>query len=79
MAGIRISTVWSIGVATLATLIGAGGLGDLIMQALRTTDMVLLLAGTVPAALLAVLSENLLGWVEKWLTPKGMRTSIPNE
>jgi osmoprotectant transport system permease protein len=79
MAGIRISTVWSIGVATLATLIGAGGLGDLIMQALRTTDMVLLLAGTIPAALLAVLFENLLGWVEKWLTPKGMRTSTPNK
>lgn len=73
MAGIRISTVWTIGVATLCTLIGAGGLGDLIMRGLRTIQMDYLLAGTVPAALLAIVFDWTLARLERWLTPEGMR------
>jgi len=73
MAGIRISTVWTIGVATLCALIGAGGLGNLIMRGLRSIQMDYLIAGTVPAALLAVCLDTLLAGLERWLTPPGLR------
>lgn len=74
MAGIRISTVWTIGVATLCGLIGAGGLGDLIIKGLRSIRPDYLLAGTIPAAALALIFDWILGLVEKWLTPEGLRT-----
>jgi len=69
MAGIRISTVWTIGVATLCGLIGAGGLGDLIIKGLRSIQMDYLIAGTVPAGLLAILFDTILAWLERWLSP----------
>jgi len=72
MAGIRISCVWTIGVATLCGLIGAGGLGDLILKGLRSIQMDYLLAGTVPAALLALLFDWVLARLERGLTPKGL-------
>lgn len=74
MTGIRISTVWTIGVATLCGLIGAGGLGDLIIKGLRSIRTDYLLAGTLPAAALALIFDWILGVVEKWLTPEGLRT-----
>ena len=73
MAGIRISTVWTIGVAALGGLIGAGGLGDLIMNGLKNYDIMYLLAGSIPASLMAILAEWLLGRVENWLTPPGVQ------
>jgi osmoprotectant transport system permease protein len=73
MAGIRISTVWTIGIATLCGLIGAGGLGDLIIKGLRSIQMDYLLAGTVPAAALALMFDWILSGLEKWLTPEGLR------
>jgi len=73
MAGISISTVWTIGTATLCALIGAGGLGDLILKGLRSIQVDYLLAGTVPAALLALIFDCALARVEKWLTPEGIR------
>ncbi|MBL7187181.1 MAG: ABC transporter permease [Phycisphaerae bacterium] len=73
MAGIRISTVWTIGVATLCALIGAGGLGDLIIKGLRSIQPDYLLAGTLPAAALALVLDWILGLIEKWLTPEGLR------
>lgn len=73
MAGVRISTVWTIGVATLTALIGAGGLGDLIIQGLQTVSLKHLFAGMVPAALLAVVLDTLLGQLENWLTPAGVK------
>jgi len=75
MAGIRIATVWTIGIATLCTLIGAGGLGDLIMRGLRSIQMDYLVAGTVPAAILALLFDWALGGLERWLTPEGIRAA----
>jgi len=72
MTGIRIATVWTIGVATLCGLIGAGGLGDLIIKGLRSIQLDYLLAGTLPAAAMAILFDWLLSQLEKWLTPKGM-------
>jgi len=78
MTGIRISTVWTIGVATLCALIGAGGLGDLIIRGLRSMRMDYLLAGTIPAALLALLFDWLLGKLESWLTPEGLKVQTNN-
>jgi osmoprotectant transport system permease protein len=74
MAGIRTATVMLIGVATLASLVGAGGLGDLIFRGISTVNTELILAGTVPSALLALLFDFILGRMEKAVTPKGMRT-----
>jgi osmoprotectant transport system permease protein len=79
MAGIRISTVWTIGIATLCGLIGAGGLGDLIMKGLRSIQIDYLLAGTLPAAILALIFDGILSRLEKWLTPEGLRSTIDSE
>lgn len=70
MAGIRTATVLSISVATLAALIGAGGLGDLIFQGIVMADRNLLLSGSIPTAVLAIGADLLLGWVEKHLGKK---------
>lgn len=73
MAGIRTSTVISVGVATLAALIGAGGLGEFIFRGLRTINYKLMLAGAIPAAMLALILDFFLGQSENFLTPKGLR------
>lgn len=72
MAGIRTSAVISIGVATLAAFIGAGGLGDPIVTGLQLNDTGLVLSGAVPAAILAVLVDTVLGWLERRLVPRGL-------
>ncbi len=69
MGGIRTATVWTIGMATLAALAGGGGLGNLIMIGLRSIRLDYLLAGTLPAATLALVFDTLLGWLERWLSP----------
>lgn len=71
MAGIRTATVLSISVATLAALIGAGGLGDLIFQGIVMADRDLLLAGSIPTALLAIAADIVLGGVERKLKRGG--------
>ncbi|MFO7903939.1 MAG: ABC transporter permease [Pirellulaceae bacterium] len=73
MAGVRISTVWTIGVATLVSLVGAGGLGDMIFKGLANYRMDLILAGAIPAALLALFLDWLLGLLESWLSPPGLK------
>jgi osmoprotectant transport system permease protein len=73
MAGVRISAVWTIGIATLCGLIGAGGLGDLILIGLRSNQFDYLLAGTLPAAILALIFDGLMSILELWLTPAGLR------
>jgi osmoprotectant transport system permease protein len=65
LAGVRIATVVSIGLATIAAAIGAGGLGVLIYRGIAIVDNRLILAGAVPAALLALAADGLLGWVER--------------
>lgn len=69
MAGIRTSTVIAIGVATLAAFVGAGGLGEPILQGLYMNDTELVLSGAIPAALLAILADLGLGRLERALTP----------
>lgn len=73
MAGIRTATVMVIGVATLASLVGAGGLGDLIFRGISTVNMELILAGTIPAAVLALLFDYVLARMEKAVTPRGVK------
>ena len=65
LAGIRVATVATIGTATIAAAIGAGGLGDLIFRGVASLDSVLILAGAVPAAVIALLSDGGLGWIER--------------
>ena len=67
LAGIRTATVTCVGVATIAAAIGAGGLGELIFRGVASVDNGLVLAGAVPAALLALCADGLLGWFEKRL------------
>ena len=68
VSGIRTSLVWTIGMATLTSLIGSGGLGDLIMQGLKSVNFELILAGTLPAAFLAISLDYLTLSMGKWLT-----------
>jgi osmoprotectant transport system permease protein len=75
MAGIRTATVLTVGIATLATFVGAGGLGDVIYRGLQSYNNSLVLAGALPVALLAISFDLLLKWVEKKATPKGMKTT----
>lgn len=72
-AGIRTATVMTIGVATLASFIGAGGLGDLILRGISMVDTGVILAGAIPAAVLAILFDLLLAWIDRMATPKGLR------
>ncbi len=65
LAGLRTATVTCVGVATIAAAIGAGGLGELIFRGVASVDNGLVLAGAVPAALLALVADGVLGWVEK--------------
>ena len=74
MAGIRTATVLTVGIATLATFVGAGGLGDVIYRGLQSYNNSLVLAGALPVALLAILFDLVLKWIEKKATPKGMNT-----
>lgn len=67
IAGLRVATVISIGTATIAAAIGAGGLGTYIFRGLRMNDNTLVLAGALPAALMALAADFSLGWFEKWL------------
>lgn len=64
IAGIRIAIVMAVGIATLAALIGAGGLGDYITQGLALNDHRLILLGAIPAALLALLCDRLVSVIE---------------
>lgn len=72
MAGIRTATVLTVGIATLATFVGAGGLGDVIYRGLQTYNNSLVLAGALPVALLAIIFDYVLKLVEKGVTPKGL-------
>ena len=67
LAGLRTATVTCVGVATIAAAIGAGGLGELIFRGVASVDNGLVLAGAIPAALLALLADGALGWIEKRL------------
>ena len=69
LAGLRIATVTTIGTATIAAAIGGGGLGVFIFRGLASVDTTLLLAGAVPAAMLALAADRGLEWIEHKLSP----------
>jgi osmoprotectant transport system permease protein len=64
-AGLRTATVTCVGVATIAAAVGAGGLGELIFRGVASVDNRLVLAGAIPAALLALIADALLGLLER--------------
>ena len=72
-AGIRISAVQIVATAALAGLVGAGGLGVLVVSGLANSKTDVLLAGAIPIALLAVLTEVLFSGLSRFLTPRGLR------
>jgi osmoprotectant transport system permease protein len=69
LAGIRIATVLTIGIATIAAAVGAGGLGEFIFRGLAMVNDQLILAGAIPAALLALGADFILGVLERRLRP----------
>jgi osmoprotectant transport system permease protein len=69
LAGIRIATVLTIGIATIAAAVGAGGLGEFIFRGLAMVNDRLILAGAIPAALLALAADFVLGALERRLRP----------
>jgi osmoprotectant transport system permease protein len=68
IAGVRVATVISVGLATIAAAIGAGGLGEYIFRGLAMVNNSVILAGAVPAAFLALVADFTLGWLQKLLT-----------
>ena len=69
-SGVRVAVVISVGLATIAAAIGAGGLGEFIFRGLAMVNTQLILAGAVPAAILALSADLSLGWVERRLRPQ---------
>ncbi len=68
LAGLRTATVTCVGIATIAAAVGAGGLGELIFEGVASVDNRLVLAGAIPAALLALAFDGVLGLLERWMT-----------
>ncbi len=73
MAGVRISAVTAVGLMTMAAFIGAGGLGFLVFSGIRTVNNSQILAGAIPACILALLVDFLIGLVEKLVTPLSLQ------
>jgi osmoprotectant transport system permease protein len=69
IAGVRVATVISVGLATMAGMSGAGGLGEYIYRGLSMVNNQVILAGAIPAAALALLADVTLGWLERRLSP----------
>jgi len=74
MTGIRLSAIYVIAWATLASYIGAGGLGDLIFSGLSLFQPSLIIGGTIPVILLSLIVDYLLGRLENYLTPRQKRS-----
>jgi osmoprotectant transport system permease protein len=73
LAGLRNSIVLTIGIATIAALIGAGGLGVPIFRGLRNARMDLVIVGGFFVSVLALLADGFMAALERWITPRGLR------
>lgn len=73
LAGVKTAAIWTVGTATLAAFIGGGGYGTLIVRGLALDDVTTILAGAVPAALMALLFHGLFELVDRVLIPRGLR------
>jgi osmoprotectant transport system permease protein len=76
LAGIKTSAVINVGTATLAALIGAGGLGEPIISGLNLNDHATILEGAIPAAILALLVQFVFDFLERFLIPKGLQVEV---
>ena len=70
LSGVRVAVVISVGLATIAAAIGAGGLGEFIFRGLAMVDNNVILAGAIPAAILALTADVGVGWLERRLQPR---------
>lgn len=75
LAGVRIAIVISVGVATIAAAIGAGGLGEFIFRGVAMVNNTLILAGAIPAALMALAADYLIGRLERRFAPDPSHTA----
>ncbi|HZR24785.1 MAG TPA: ABC transporter permease/substrate-binding protein [Vicinamibacterales bacterium] len=75
VAGVRVAAVVGVGSATIAAAIGAGGLGEYIYRGLSMVDTTVILAGAIPAAILAIAVDLLLLWIERQLSTRRRRSS----
>jgi osmoprotectant transport system permease protein len=73
LAGIKIAAVINVGTATLGALIGAGGYGETILTGIRLDNIGLILEGAIPAAVMAILVQELFEWIERYIVPRGLR------
>jgi len=79
LAGIKTSAVINVGTATIAALIGAGGLGELIVSGLSLNDNATILQGAIPAALLALAVQGGFDLLDRVLIPQGLRLQAASE
>ena len=75
ISGIRLASVYVISWATLASYIGAGGLGDLVFNGLTLYEPPMIISATILVTCLAIIVDFLLSLVEKWAVPKGLKVS----
>ncbi|MFA9398163.1 MAG: glycine betaine ABC transporter substrate-binding protein [Clostridiaceae bacterium] len=75
MAGVRIAAVTAVGLMTIAAFIGAGGLGYLVYTGIQNTNDFMVIAGALPACILALLMDYLIGMIEQSVVPKGIKIS----
>jgi len=73
IAGIRISTVITVGTAELAVLVGGGGLGRITLTGVFAREPLLILQGAAPTAALAISLGFMIVSIERWLTPRGLK------
>lgn len=76
VTGIRLAAIYLVSWATVASLIGAGGLGDLIFSGIDSENQNLLLAGAIPTALLALILGFLFGLLRRLVTPRGVKVEL---
>ena len=76
LAGLKTSAILTVGTATLAAFVGGGGYGTLIVRGLALDDVATILAGAIPAALMALLLHALFEIVDRLLIPRGLRLSL---
>lgn len=75
-AGLRMAAVYTVSWAVLASVIGLGGLGEFIYQGTASNNSTLILLGAIPAAILAVLIGSLIDFLQKKITPRGLRKEV---
>lgn len=73
IVGLRLSTIYTVSWTVLASMIGQGGLGDFIYQGVNTNNNTLIIAGAIPAAVIAIVAGTLIDKLQKKVTPRGLR------